>query len=131
VFLLAAGLMWGIVGAGPDAAHSAPPMTRTEEGHDRDDHATRTATVTAYCARCSGSVGCRDNRLRVGDCAADPKWHPYGSRVWIQGFGELVVRDTGGAIKGRDRFDVYLGAPRRCACGDRVGRARRQWREVR
>ena len=66
--------------------------------------------------------------MRVGDCAADPLWHRYGERVWIQGFGVLTVRDTGGDIKGRDRFDVYLGSVRHCRCGERVGRARRAYR---
>ena len=93
-------------------------------------HPSRTAIVTAYCSACSGSIGCRDNRLRVGDCAADPRWHKYGERIWIEGFGVLTVRDTGGDIKGRDRFDVYLGSVRHCRCGERVGRARRKAKAV-
>ena len=109
---------------------TAPPL----QGSFPDRHNTRarrpcygdmrTATVTAYCGACSGNVGCRDNRLHVGDCAADPRWHKDGEKVWIQGFGVLTVRDTGGDIKGRDRFDVYLGACGQCRCGERVGRKR-------
>ena len=53
--------------------------------------------------------------------AADQKHHPYGSRVFIsdiKGFktpegeeldGYFWVADVGGGIKGRNRFDVFVG----------------------
>ena len=90
----------------------------------------RTAVVTAYCARCSGPTGCRDNALQVGDCAADPTYHPYGSQIWLQGFGVLTVRDRGRKIRGPARFDVYLGGPKQCSCDGTVGRVRRRYRVV-
>ena len=94
------------------------------------DGVQRTARVSSYCARCGGSVGMRDHKLRPGDCAADPRYHRYGSRVWVQGFGTLTVRDSGRKVRGRDRFDVFRVWPGRCRCGDGEGVVRRAWREV-
>lgn len=99
-------------------AHAAPAHRGPQSG---------TAVVTAYCSDCSGSTGCRGQRLRVGDVAADPRYHPYGSRVRIDGFGVLTVRDVGGAIKGAHRFDVYRGVFAECQCGQKVGKQRRHW----
>ena len=43
-----------------------------------------------------------------GVCAADPKYWPMGTVLYINGLGACVVLDTGGAIKGRYRFDYYI-----------------------
>jgi 3D (Asp-Asp-Asp) domain-containing protein len=102
-------------------AHAAPRHRGPQSG---------VATVTAYCSDCSGSTGCRGQRLHVGDVAADPRYHPFGSRVRIDGFGTLTVRDTGGAIKGAHRFDIYRGVFAKCQCGTKVGRQRRHWEAV-
>ncbi|GAA3326735.1 hypothetical protein GCM10020331_063860 [Ectobacillus funiculus] len=37
--------------------------------------------------------------------AVDPKVIPLGSKVWVEGYGEAIAGDTGGAIKG-NRIDV-------------------------
>lgn len=39
--------------------------------------------------------------------AVDPRVIPLGSRVWVQGYGEAIAADTGGAIKGY-RIDVFV-----------------------
>lgn len=47
--------------------------------------------------------------------AADPKFVPLGTPVWlsldrVEGSGVWVAQDTGGAIKGANRFDTFWGA---------------------
>lgn len=39
--------------------------------------------------------------------AADWDVLPQGTRIWIEGYGEAVVEDTGGMIKG-NRLDIYM-----------------------
>lgn len=39
--------------------------------------------------------------------AVDPKVIPLGSKVWVEGYGEAIAGDTGGAIKG-NRIDILL-----------------------
>lgn len=42
-----------------------------------------------------------------GTIAADLKVFPYGTRLYVPGYGEGVVEDTGGAIKGR-HIDLWF-----------------------
>jgi len=39
--------------------------------------------------------------------AVDPKVIPLGTKVWVEGYGEAIAGDTGGAIKGR-KIDVLF-----------------------
>jgi N-acetylmuramoyl-L-alanine amidase len=70
-----------------------------------------TATAyTAYCTGCSGTtaygIDLRSNpHLKV--IAVDPKIIPLGTRVWVEGYGEAIAGDTGGAIKG-NKIDVFI-----------------------
>lgn len=43
--------------------------------------------------------------VRDGVAAVDPKVIPLGTKLWIEGYGEAVAEDTGGAIKG-NRIDL-------------------------
>ncbi|MBM7706121.1 3D (Asp-Asp-Asp) domain-containing protein [Chryseomicrobium aureum] len=65
---------------------------------------------TAYCTGCSGitatGINLRANpHLKV--IAVDPRVIPLGSRVWVEGYGEAIAGDTGGAIKG-NKIDVFI-----------------------
>ena len=47
--------------------------------------------------------------------AADPKFVPLGAPIWLaldraEANGLWIAQDTGGAIKGRNRFDTFWGA---------------------
>jgi 3D (Asp-Asp-Asp) domain-containing protein len=39
--------------------------------------------------------------------AVDPKVVDLGSRLWVEGIGEVVAADRGGGIKG-NRIDIYM-----------------------
>ena len=39
--------------------------------------------------------------------AVDPKVVDLGSRLWVEGIGEVVAADRGGVIKG-NRIDIYM-----------------------
>ena len=49
----------------------------------------------------------------VGTIATDPEVIPLGTRLWVEGYGEAVALDTGGAIKG-NIIDVYLPTESEC-----------------
>ena len=70
----------------------------------------RATAYTAYCNGCSGVTATGIN-LRANPnqkvIAVDPKVIPLGTKVWVEGYGEAIAGDTGGAIKG-NRIDVFI-----------------------
>ncbi len=70
-------------------------------------------TITAYCSQCHDGGGRYTrwgSRTHRGICAADPRYWGPGSVIWIGApVNEIVVvEDTGGAVKGPNRFDVCM-----------------------
>jgi len=43
-----------------------------------------------------------------GSIAADTRYYPFGTRMYVPGYGWGVVEDRGGAIKGPTRIDLYF-----------------------
>ena len=43
-----------------------------------------------------------------GTIAADTHYYPFGTRMYVPGYGWGRVEDRGGAITGRDRIDLYF-----------------------
>lgn len=65
---------------------------------------------TAYCYGCSGTTAYGIDLRSNSDqkvIAVDPSVIPLGTKVWVEGYGEAIAGDTGGAIKG-DRIDVFI-----------------------
>lgn len=69
--------------------------------------------ATGYGPDCKGCSGTSAAGLNLKAqptpkvIAVDPRVIPLGSKVWVEGYGEAVAGDTGGAIKG-NRIDVLL-----------------------
>ena len=45
-----------------------------------------------------------------GTIAADTRYYPFGTRMYVPGYGWGVVEDRGSAIKGIDRIDLYFNS---------------------
>lgn len=88
-------------------AEKAPTQASTQSGKTMTVSAT---AYTAYCAGCSGTtatgIDLRSNPNQKV-IAVDPSVIPLGSKVWVEGYGEAIAGDTGGAIKG-NKIDVFI-----------------------
>jgi 3D (Asp-Asp-Asp) domain-containing protein len=47
-------------------------------------------------------------KAKRGTIAADVRYYPYGTKMIVPGYGKGVVEDTGSAIKGPGRIDVFF-----------------------
>ncbi|WP_042463375.1 3D domain-containing protein [Neobacillus dielmonensis] len=68
-------------------------------------------SATAYSHEDSGSITRLGYNIKANPnmklIAVDPAVIPLGKRVWVEGYGEAIAGDTGGAIKGH-RIDVLM-----------------------
>ncbi|MGB3570344.1 MAG: LysM peptidoglycan-binding domain-containing protein [Priestia megaterium] len=92
---------------------STPAPAPVQESKSVSKEITVEATAyTAYCAGCSGitatGIDLRSNPNRKV-IAVDPRVIPLGSRVYVEGYGEAIAGDTGGAIKGT-RVDLFMAS---------------------
>lgn len=69
--------------------------------------------ISYYCAceKCCGKTdGITASGVKVANgvtVAADTSILPFGTKIYIEGIGERIVQDKGGAIKG-NKIDVYV-----------------------
>lgn len=109
-------------------------VKKQEVAVKKKDYQVKIMTVTAYCpcATCCGwkinrygnpvfnygskrgyrkKVGytSKGTRADVGTIAADPRSVPYGTKLFVQGYGFGVVEDTGGALKG-NHIDIFFNS---------------------
>src|SRR5690625_2407565 len=88
---------------------------KSEEKSEKTSNSGQSMTMeaTAYTAQCDGCTGITATGIDLNAnsnkkvVAVDPSVIPLGSRVHVEGYGEAIAGDTGGAIKG-DRIDVHL-----------------------
>jgi 3D (Asp-Asp-Asp) domain-containing protein len=85
-----------------------------------DNYTTITAIVTAYAPFDNQSGMCNDGNPNStatgtkpgpGTLAADPERLPYGTQIYIPGYGLGTVEDTGGALrndKENIRIDIFV-----------------------
>ncbi|WP_432352871.1 3D domain-containing protein [Sporosarcina sp. A2] len=92
---------------------SAPPKVETIVPASTPTGRELTMTATAYTAYCNGCSGTTKIGINLRSnpnqkvIAVDPSVIPLGSRVWVEGYGEAIAGDTGGAIKGH-KIDVFI-----------------------
>jgi len=48
-----------------------------------------------------------------GTIAADTDCYPFGTIMWVEGYGKGIVEDRGSAIKGQERLDVFFRSHRK------------------
>jgi 3D (Asp-Asp-Asp) domain-containing protein len=72
-----------------------------------------TVKATAYTASCEGCSGTTATGINLKAnpnakvIAVDPSVIPLGSKVYVEGYGNAIAGDTGGAIKG-NRIDIFI-----------------------
>ncbi len=89
--------------------------------------------ITAYCpcARCCGkwadhiTADGTDTRTCADRIVAAPRDIPFGTILYVEGLGKVVVHDRGGAIRGK-RLDLYFPTHQAALEWGRV--TRRVWR---
>ena len=92
---------------------AAPQESQPVESAPVEAAQTMTVEATAYTAYCEGCSGTTatgiDLRANPNQkvIAVDPSVIPLGSKVWVEGYGEAIAGDTGGAIKG-NKIDVFI-----------------------
>lgn len=70
-------------------------------------------SATAYTANCTGCSGITATGINLHTnpglkvIAVDPSVIPLGSKVWVEGYGNAIAGDTGGAIKG-NKIDLFM-----------------------
>lgn len=81
----------------------------SESGKGKEFYVTSTA-YTPYCNGCSGTTATGINLRSNADLkliAVDPNIIPLGTKVWVEGYGNAIAGDTGGAIKG-NKIDILF-----------------------
>lgn len=94
-------------------SNSSNKETNASESTSNSDDEVLYMNATAFSADCKGCSGVTATGINLNDnpdlkvIAVDPSVIPLGTKVWVEGYGNAVAGDTGGAITG-NRIDVHV-----------------------
>jgi len=93
----------------------APVMFPVEvlQEHQEPEREPETVTFEATAYTWTGYRTATGTWPSRGTVAVDPNVIPLGSVLYVEGYGEAIAADTGGAIKG-NIIDVYLPTEDEC-----------------
>ena len=91
----------------------APTPAKAEPAEEPSGGKEFYVSATAYTASCTGCSGITATGINLNAnpglkvIAVDPNVIPLGSKVWVEGYGNAIAGDTGGAIKG-NKVDLFM-----------------------
>ena len=91
---------------------SEEPATKLTQ-QEAQPSKTITVTSTGYTVESAGGSGITATGIDLNKnpnmkvISVDPKVIPLGSKVYVEGYGQAIAADTGGAIKG-NKIDIYF-----------------------
>ena len=97
----------------PEPEAVEEPAEQQSESTSEAAGETISVTATAYTAGCEGCSGVTSTGIDLKAnpnekvIAVDPNVIPLGTKVHVEGYGNAVAADVGGAIKG-DKIDVHV-----------------------
>lgn len=97
----------------PVKAKAAPQPAKKEAASEPTGGKEFYVSATAYTASCTGCSGITATGINLKAnpglkvIAVDPSVIPLGSKVWVEGYGNAIAGDTGGAIKG-NKIDLFM-----------------------
>ncbi len=101
--------------AAQEQAQKEQAAQQQQQSQQQASGKSMTVEATAYTANCAGCSGTTATGVNLKSnpnqrvIAVDPSVIPLGSKVYVEGYGQAVAADTGGAIKG-NRIDVFVSS---------------------
>lgn len=89
--------------------------TRAKKSPPTPEEIAKTVSVEATAYTHTGNRTATGTRPKVGTVAVNPKQIPYGTKLYIEGYGYGVAEDTG-AFRFADKFqiDLFMDTEREC-----------------
>ncbi|WP_117149428.1 MULTISPECIES: G5 and 3D domain-containing protein [Paraliobacillus] len=106
-----------VVAVGTKEEVATTVASTATETVSRGDSSSKTLYMkaTAYTANCNGCSGITSTGIDLKSnpnakvIAVDSSVIPLGTKVWVEGYGNAVAGDTGGAISG-NKIDVHVSS---------------------